>query len=52
MYTGQGKDPWGGYRIGFEAGFTIRRSDFGMTFMLGGVGDEVKLTVSIEGVRK
>jgi polyisoprenoid-binding protein YceI len=50
--TGAGNDPWGGYRIGFETTFTIKRSHFGMEFMMGGVGDEVRLMVSIEGVRK
>ncbi len=50
--TGAGKDPWGGYRIGYEMTFTIKRSDFGMTTMLNGVGDEVQITVSIEGIRK
>lgn len=50
--TGSGKDPWGGYRRGFEATFTIKRSDFGMDFMLGGVSDEVELTVSVEGIRQ
>ena len=50
--TGDGKDPWGGFRIGFETTFTIRRSDFGMNFMMGGVGDEVRIILSIEGIRK
>jgi polyisoprenoid-binding protein YceI len=50
--TGSGKDPWGGFRIGFEATFTIRRSDFGMNFMREGVGDEVRIMLSIEGIRK
>ena len=50
--TGSGKDPWGGYRSGFETVFTIKRTDFGMNALLGGLSDEVRLTVSIEGVRK
>ena len=50
--TGAGKDPWGGFRIGFETTFTIRRSDFGMNFMMGGVGDGVRIILSIEGIRK
>ncbi len=50
--TGGGKDPWGGFRIGFETTFTIRRSDFGMQYMMEGVGDEVRIILSIEGVRK
>lgn len=41
-----------GYRSGFETTFTIKRSDFGMNYMIGsGLGDEVKLIISIEGHR-
>jgi polyisoprenoid-binding protein YceI len=50
--TGAGKDPWGNHRRGFEANFTIKRSDFGMDFMMGALSDEVNLTVSVEGIRK
>ena len=50
--TGAGKDPWGNFRRGFETSFSIKRSDFGMTFMMGGVSDEVNLTVSVEGIRQ
>jgi polyisoprenoid-binding protein YceI len=49
---GEGKDPWGGYRIGFESTFTIKRSDFGMTKMLEAVGDEVTITFATEGIKK
>ncbi len=42
-----------GVRSGFTANFTIKRSDFGMTYGLGGVlGDEVMLMIGIEGVKK
>jgi len=51
-HIGSGKDPWGGYRAGFETSFKVKRSDFGMTHMLGSVGDEVRLTVNTEGIRK
>lgn len=50
--TGAGKDPWGKYRTGFETTFTIKRSEWGMNFMLNGVSDEVDVTVSAEGIRK
>ena len=49
---GEGKDPWGGYRAGFESTFKIKRSDFGMTKILNAAGDEVTLMVSLEGIRK
>jgi polyisoprenoid-binding protein YceI len=51
-HVGSGKDPWGGYRTGFEGGFKIKRSDFGMDFMLGPVADEIELMVAVEGVRQ
>jgi len=41
-----------GFRAGYEAHLTIKRTDFGMDKMVGGVGDEVQLTVSMEGVRQ
>lgn len=50
--TGEGKDPWGGFRVGYETTFTVKRSDFGMNFMQGGVGDEVALTFMFEAVKK
>ena len=50
--TGEAKDPWGNYRVGFETAFTIKRSEFGMDFMLNGLSDEVQLTVSVQGVRQ
>lgn len=50
--TGAGKDPWGKYRTGFETTFTIKRSEWGMNFMLNGVSDEVNVTVSAEGVQQ
>jgi len=50
--TGEGRDPWGGYRSGFEATTVLKRSDFGMRYMLGSVGDEITVTIDIEGIRQ
>ncbi len=50
-FIGAGKDSRGRTRSGFETSFTIKRSDFGMDFMIGGIGDEVTIMVSIEGVK-
>jgi polyisoprenoid-binding protein YceI len=50
--TGSGKDPWGNFRAGFETEFSIKRSDFGMDYMLSGIDDDVRITVSVEGIRK
>lgn len=49
---GEGKDPWGGYRMGGIARFKIKRSDFGMNFMVGPVADEVDVTFAFEGIKK
>jgi|SRR5579864_1650316 len=46
--TGVAQNPRGGQVAGFETVFTIKRSEFGMTNMLGMVGDEVRITVNIE----
>lgn len=48
---GAGKDPYGKERIGFDAVFTIKRSDYGMNFGLPGIGDEVRITFASEGVK-
>ncbi|HEV8336383.1 MAG TPA: YceI family protein [Candidatus Polarisedimenticolia bacterium] len=51
-------DPWGGYRGGFEAKTTLKRSDFGISWnkaVEGGgllLGDDVEVTLNIEAVRE
>ncbi|MEX3774340.1 YceI family protein [Pseudomonas sp. MYb118] len=50
-FLGEGKDPWGGYRAGFEGTTTIKRSDFGKQKDLGPASDTVELYVSFEGVK-
>lgn len=49
--VGSGKDPRGTFRTGFESIFTIKRADFGMKFMSGAIGDEVRIIVAIEGTK-
>ncbi len=46
-----GADPWGNHRTGFNASFTIRRTDFGVNYNPQAIGDEVELMVAIEGIR-
>lgn len=48
----EGKGPQGKYRAGFSSDFTIKRSDFGMKKWLPGIGDEVKLMLSLEGIKQ
>ena len=47
-------DKGGAARAGFEATFTIKRSDFGMKYGVdkGAVGDEVRVVVGLEGTSK
>jgi polyisoprenoid-binding protein YceI len=48
---GQGPGPMG-YRSGFVFATNLKRSDFGMTYGLDMVGDDVTVNVSFEGVRQ
>jgi polyisoprenoid-binding protein YceI len=50
--TGTGPGMHGEQRSGFETSFQIKRSDFGMNAMLDLLGNDVTLTVSIEGVKE
>jgi polyisoprenoid-binding protein YceI len=55
-YLGTATDPWGNARVGFEGEVTINRKDFGLNWNAaleaGGflVGDDVKITVSLQGI--
>ena len=50
--TGRAKGKEGESLIGFESTFTIKRSEFGMTYGMGPVSDDIRLTVSIEAKHK
>lgn len=47
-----GEDPWGGYRMGFEAGTELKLSDFGIPMDLGKASETVELIISVEGIRQ
>ncbi|MDO6442605.1 MULTISPECIES: YceI family protein [unclassified Marinobacter] len=49
---GHGKDPWGGYRMGFEAETELRLEDFGIPTNLGKASETVEITISVEGIRQ
>ena len=51
-HVGEGKDPWGNYRSGFDGSLTVKRTDYGMSKMVGPAGDKIELMISIEGMRK
>ena len=50
--VGAGADPWGGYRAGYHATTVIKRSDFGMNFMPGGIGDDIRVSLEIEAIKQ
>jgi polyisoprenoid-binding protein YceI len=52
VFLGEGKDPWGGYRAGFEGTSSINRQDFGKMMDLGPQSNEVSLYLTFEGVRQ
>ncbi len=49
---GSGKDPWGGYRRGFEGKIRIALKDYGITKNLGPASAELDLLLNIEGIKK
>ncbi|MFL0798188.1 MAG: YceI family protein [Cellvibrionaceae bacterium] len=51
-HVGHGKDPWGGYRRGFEGTTKISLADFKIKKNLGPKSQEVLLELSVEGIRQ
>lgn len=49
---GGGKDPWGGYRVGFEGRTRFAMADFGITKSLGPKSKDVEMILSVEGIRQ
>ena len=50
--TGQGNDPWGGYRAGFEGSTSFKLKDFDIQKDLGPASQEVEMILSVEGIRQ
>ncbi|MEM7194613.1 MAG: YceI family protein [Pseudomonadota bacterium] len=50
--VGEGKDPWGGYRVGFEGRTTITMADFGIDYNLGPASRDAEIYLVIEGIRQ
>jgi polyisoprenoid-binding protein YceI len=50
--VGEGKDPWGGYRAGFEGTTELTLKDFNIVFPLGPASETVKLSLNVEGLKK
>ena len=51
-FIGEGKDPWGGYRAGFEGTTTLKLKDFDIAMDLGPASETVELIISVEGIRQ
>ena len=51
-HTGTGQGRGGKTLVGALSTFKIKRSDYGIDYMLGGLSDEVELIVSIEAAQK
>lgn len=52
LKVGEGKDPWGGYRAGFEGTASFAMADYGVTRNLGPASKEVFLELHIEGIKQ
>ncbi|WP_057450362.1 YceI family protein [Pseudomonas syringae] len=50
-FNGEGKDPWGGYRAGFNGTSTLNLNDFGIKGP-GPTSQALDLDISFEGVQK
>jgi polyisoprenoid-binding protein YceI len=49
---GEGEDPWGNQRIGFEAMLKVDRMAHGVDYMPDGLGTEVEVWLAVEGIRE
>ncbi len=49
---GNGPDPWGGYRRGFEGRTSFALKDFGIDYNLGPASREVEMMLTVEGIRQ
>lgn len=49
--VGEGKDPWGGYRAGFEGTTELKLKDFGINYNLGPLSETVYMDLHVEGIR-
>jgi len=50
--VGYGEDPWGNYRMGFEGTTVLTLDDFGVPEDLGPSAQDVKMILSVEGIRQ
>lgn len=48
---GEGKDPWGNYRVGFSGTIELIRDEFGIGHDLGPAAKKMQFQLTIEGIR-
>lgn len=48
---GQGNDPWGGYRAGFEGKTQLKLTDYNIAYDLGPASSHVDIYLYIEGIK-
>ena len=51
-FIGEGDDPWGGYRAGFEGTASFKLADYDVSMDLGPASAVVELDLTIEGIRQ
>lgn len=51
-FIGEGDDPWGGYRAGFEGTTSIKLADYNVSMDLGPASAVVELDLTVEGIRQ
>lgn len=49
--VGAGRDPWGGFRRGFEGKLTIKLHDYGIKHKLGSASEALELILYMEGIK-
>jgi polyisoprenoid-binding protein YceI len=52
QHIGEGRDPWGKFRRGFEGRFEITLADYGITEFLGRDARTMELIIHLEGIRQ
>lgn len=50
--TGEGKGMKGEIRVGGETTFVINRNDYGIKYMPGALGNDVTITLAVEGIKE
>ncbi len=50
--VGEGDDPWGGYRAGFQGTTKLKLKEFGIDYNLGPAAETIYLDLNIEGIRQ